>query len=410
MHTEIQPLISVIVPVYNAKPYLKQCIESITRQTYRNMEIILVDDGSTDESQSLCDIYADADPRIKVIHKQNEGLVRARKTGVSYATGEYITYVDADDWIDFDAYEIILGKITEQGADMILYGLVEEYEDSSVEKENLLAEGYYEEKEFREKIYPQMLCEGGFFRFGVLPNLVCKLIRRELLKKVQPMVGDEVSLGEDADCTFQMLLQAKSIQIVRYTPYHYRKRQDSMVWGRTSLARSKSLYRDLKLAFQQSAEREVLMPQLHYYLLFILLLKSAERFTGVESFDSHFAGKRLVLYGAGGFGQKIYQLITEEELGEVCFWADRRYPVYRKLGLPVGSPEEIKECKYDSVFIAVLDTQVCEKITESLREIGVSEGKISYIEPDESYVEMLLHILESEEVESDAEYGVLSVV
>ncbi len=401
MNTDRRPLISVIIPIYNAGQYLQQCIESVSNQTYRNLEILLVDDGSTDDSPGLCDAYANADQRIQVIHKKNEGLVRARKTGVSRARGEYITYVDADDWIDLDTYETLLHKTAEQDADMILYGLVEEYGDRSVEKENLLPEGYYSEKAVREKIFPQMLCNGIFFRFGILPNLVSKLVRREVLQKIQPMVSDEVELGEDADCTFQMLLQCREIQIVRFTPYHYRKRPDSMVWSRTSFFRCKNLYRDLKQAFEKSGERAVLMPQLYQYMLFILLLKSAERFIGCGAFDSHFNGKRIVLYGAGGFGQEIYRTLTQRMPGEIVLWADQRAQAYRSLGLPVSGPEKIADCKYDGIFIAVLDTQICGKIAVNLREMGVAEEKISYIDPDERYVEMLIQILEAGETDKN---------
>lgn len=386
----------MIVPVYNAEPYLEQCIESITDQSYENLEIILVDDGSTDKSPVLCDRYASADSRIKVIHKKKEGLVPARKTGALRAKGEYITYVDADDWIDPDTYETVLGKMAGRDADMVLYGLVEEYEDRSVEKENRQAEGYYEGAELGEKVYPQMLCGGTFFHFGILPNLVCKLARRELLQKVQPMVSDVVEMGEDADCTFQMLLEAETVQIIQYAPYHYRKRQDSMVWKKTDFSQSKSLYGDLKRAFERSREREILMPQLYSYMLFVLLLKAAERFLEQEAFVGRFFHKRIALYGAGGFGQEMFRLLTEKKPGKVVLWADQRYETYREHGLPVSAPEEIRKCAYDIVFIAVLDTQVCERIAESLIKQGVDKEKISYVRPELSYMEMLVSILETE--------------
>lgn len=97
-------MISVIVPIYNVEEYLPQCIRSISSQTYTELEIILVDDGSTDSGGALCDAYARQDARMKVIHKENGGLVSARKAGVNAAGGEYITFVDGDDWIAQDAY------------------------------------------------------------------------------------------------------------------------------------------------------------------------------------------------------------------------------------------------------------------------------------------------------------------
>ena len=106
-----RPKISVIVPVYNVEKYLDNCINSIVNQTYDNLEILLVDDGSKDNSGSLCDEWALRDNRIKVIHKQNGGASSARNAGLDAATGEYIGFVDADDYIDIDMYEIMYAEI-----------------------------------------------------------------------------------------------------------------------------------------------------------------------------------------------------------------------------------------------------------------------------------------------------------
>ena len=102
---EMNELISVVVPVYNVENYLEKCVSSITNQTYKNLEIILVNDGSKDNSGAICDDLAKNDSRIKVIHKENGGLSDARNTGINVATGEYIGFVDSDDWIERDMYE-----------------------------------------------------------------------------------------------------------------------------------------------------------------------------------------------------------------------------------------------------------------------------------------------------------------
>ena len=102
-------LISVIVPVYKVEPYLNKCIESIVNQTYKNLEIILVDDGSPDNCPAICDSWAEKDSRIKVIHKENGGLSDARNAGMVHATGEYIAFVDSDDYIDPEMYQSLYG-------------------------------------------------------------------------------------------------------------------------------------------------------------------------------------------------------------------------------------------------------------------------------------------------------------
>lgn len=98
------PKLSIIVPVFRVEQFLNKCVDSILNQTYRNLEVILVDDGSTDNCPRICDEYSQADPRVRVIHKKNGGLCSARNAGLDIATGEYVTFVDSDDWIEPDAY------------------------------------------------------------------------------------------------------------------------------------------------------------------------------------------------------------------------------------------------------------------------------------------------------------------
>ncbi len=112
----MEPLISVIVPVYNVEAYVDKCVQSIVGQTYKRLEILLVDDGSTDQSGALCDEWAEKDKRIRVIHKKNGGQADARNTGIAQATGEYIGFVDSDDWIDRQMYELLLQLLRQHEA------------------------------------------------------------------------------------------------------------------------------------------------------------------------------------------------------------------------------------------------------------------------------------------------------
>ena len=122
MEMEKQPLISVIVPVYNVENYLPRCLDSIINQTYTNLEILLVDDGATDNSGKLCDEYAQKDNRIRVFHKENGGVSSARNMGLDNATGEYIAFVDSDDYIDKCMYEIMLNSSVQNNADIVVCG------------------------------------------------------------------------------------------------------------------------------------------------------------------------------------------------------------------------------------------------------------------------------------------------
>ena len=116
----MEDLISVIIPVYNVEKYLPECIESVLKQTHTNLEIILVDDGSPDNSPQICDEYAQKDSRIKVIHKENGGVSSARNEGLKIAKGEWISFIDADDWVEKNFCEILLNKAVKTQSDIAL--------------------------------------------------------------------------------------------------------------------------------------------------------------------------------------------------------------------------------------------------------------------------------------------------
>lgn len=234
-------MISVIVPIYNAEEYLNKCLASIVNQTYRELEIILVNDGSTDESLAICEKYKQVDDRVVIINKHNEGLVRARKDGIRMAKGEYITFVDADDWIDITTYE----KIYTGKADIISYGLTEEYENYSKNKTDKIEPGLYDKKRIHDQIIPCMLSSTTFFEFGMLPNLVCKLIKKSLLLETIDDVSDNVTIGEDVDFFFRTIYKAESMLIKTDTLYHYRQHKKSMMKAKLPVEKIKALYLDL---------------------------------------------------------------------------------------------------------------------------------------------------------------------
>ncbi len=169
-----EPLISVIVPVYNVEQYLNKCVDSIINQTYKNLEIILVDDGSPDNCGEICEKYAQKDDRIKVIHKENGGQGSARNMGLDISKGEYIAFVDSDDWIDSDMYECMMSDLLEHSADMSMcnFWIVNgekisaeaEQEDIIIMNNKQLMEFYYSDSRMNtspcNKLYKKDLWEG----------------------------------------------------------------------------------------------------------------------------------------------------------------------------------------------------------------------------------------------------------
>lgn len=129
----MEPLVSVIVPIYKVEEYLSRCLDSIVEQTYRNLEIILVDDGSPDNCGAICDRYAAQDSRIRVIHKENGGLSSARNAGLDIMTGDYVMFVDSDDWLSLDAVQVLYDRLAGDGSDMAIGQMVKMFEDGHAE-------------------------------------------------------------------------------------------------------------------------------------------------------------------------------------------------------------------------------------------------------------------------------------
>ena len=187
------PVISVIVPVYNAEKYLTECVESILNQTIEDIELILVDDGSTDGSPAMCDAFAAQDPRVKVIHKPNGRASSARNAGIRAATGEYIAFVDSDDWISPDMYE----KMLEPNADVCLCDYVrfcgeEEFPFSQPN----VSGGFYDRERMKKDIFSHLVMDGVEYPITI-SNCVL-LIRRSVIAENNLSYREDIHISEDA--------------------------------------------------------------------------------------------------------------------------------------------------------------------------------------------------------------------
>lgn len=221
------PLLSVIVPVYNTKKYLRECIDSILAQTYNDYELILVDDGSSDGSSEICDEYAEAFSNVTVIHKANGGTVSSRNAGIQRAQGEYVTFVDSDDWIESSMYEQMMKKTQETNADIVMCDIL--FEDAGVKVHpNHIEEGFFDKNALCELIYPRMLFNYDSCCPSVNPSMCNKIFCINIIRDVTKDVNAAVSYGEDALCTFPALLKAKNVFVTHEHFYHYRHNGESV--------------------------------------------------------------------------------------------------------------------------------------------------------------------------------------
>ena len=220
-------LFSVIVPIYNVEKYLRRCIDSVLAQSFGDYELILVDDGSPDNCPAICDEYAERDARIKVIHKENGGLVSARQAGVGVAKGDYIFNLDGDDAITSDALMTAYQIISDTKADMVSFSY-RVCTDGKLGKEvhDLAQEGLYDKKRLEEQIYPNLLSNKNmqnlfYFLWG-------KAIKRELAFKYQMNLPTSIIMGEDACCTTPCYLDADLVYMSKKPIYLYTVRGDSI--------------------------------------------------------------------------------------------------------------------------------------------------------------------------------------
>ena len=218
----MNPMVSVIVPVYNAKEYLERCVDSIVGQEYQDIEIILADDGSTDGSDKICDEYAKKDQRVQVIHKENTGVSDTRNIAISRAKGTYLQFVDSDDWLAVNATELLVRTATVNKCDMVIADFYR------VAGERVSQKGDIEDEEVmsREDFASHMMENPADFYYGVLWN---KLYRRDIIEKHHLCMDKDISWCEDFMFNLEYIRHAQRFMAVQIPIYYYVRRKGSLV-------------------------------------------------------------------------------------------------------------------------------------------------------------------------------------
>ena len=212
--------ISIIIPVYNVENYLKRCLESIVNQTYKNLEIILVDDGSTDNSGKICDEYKEKDKRIIVIHKENGGLSDARNAGIDIATGNYIGFIDSDDFADVRMYEILLNNLKSTNSDISICNLYKFSNEKEIYKtEEIEKLTVYDRKNFFENMYNDLLVSVLAWN---------KLYKKEIFSDIRYPKGKII---EDAAILHYIIGKCDKIVITNLELIYYFCRDNSILSG-----------------------------------------------------------------------------------------------------------------------------------------------------------------------------------
>ncbi|MFR6573261.1 MAG: glycosyltransferase family 2 protein [Faecalibacillus intestinalis] len=247
--------IDVIVPVYNVEQYLKKCVDSILNQTYLNLQIILVDDGSIDGSGKICDEYEKLYDNIHVIHKKNEGSELARIAGAKIAKSKYIMFVDSDDWIDENFVSELIGNDYLE-YDLIIGNICRDFGSKREVINNKIMNGNYDKDRIHSEILSVFINGGSFQERGIIPSLCSKIIKRDKYLNILPFHCSNINYGEDFDAVCKLVATSNDIKInnLENSLYHYRYNPSSITnnYFKNMNEQIKTLYDSLFMFFSSN--------------------------------------------------------------------------------------------------------------------------------------------------------------
>lgn len=392
--------VSVIIPIYNAAQYLHKCLKSVISQTYKNLDIILIDDGSLDDSYDIAKEYQEKDSRIRLFTQTNIGLIATRKRGIELAEGEIVGFVDSDDWIEPIMYERLVQCMEENECDLVSSGIYRDYADGSrKEWYDLYPEGVYVNLE--SAIYPSMLHDFKKNEMGLKCTLVNKLYRRQILQDIYGEIDTRVFYGEDALTIYPYCLRCKRIYIQNEAYYHYYIRNNSMCRAANEKLAINTyyLYNGLRDAFMESNCANSLLKQLKHYLFqleshTLKVLYNIDTLAYAKWDFSKYKdifGKRIVIYGAGACGQALYrELVSLGYKENVVAWVDKNPEGKTEQCMyEITAIKEIVDKKFDYLIIAIKSQNIAIEVMKELtKDYAVEEDKVVWRET--SYRDFIL--------------------
>lgn len=383
-------LISVVVPVYNTEKFLRRCLDSILAQTYPSIEMILVDDGSADRSGRICDEYARKYENVKVIHKTNSGSIGARKEGVRCAKGEYVGFVDSDDWIAPQMYENLFTVMRNENADLAVTNCIEENGGSIWECRAERKGGICSEEGIVSLLHDTF----STYHNGSMVSMCNKLYKKSRALRVMSRIDERIRYGEDALFNFIYLLDCERVYFSESASYHYVKNLNSVCHSKYDnfLESTDQLYKSALEAIKEHPKFCELKISLDKYIS-KLLCAGINRFMGLEE-QAHIPfyvlspdilekeKKRIVLYGAGRVGREFYGQIQNSEKMRLVLWVDKEAEEIKDTCEKIRPVSQIKRVEYDYVIVAVKAEEIAMDIAEHLvRDYGVQRNKICWSKP-----------------------------
>jgi len=378
------PLVSIIVPVYNVENYISECVESIQKQTYQNLQILLIDDGSTDQSGIMCDAYAEKDRRIRVIHQPNRGLVAARKRGLADAGGKYIGFVDGDDCITPDMYQALTDRMETSGADFVHSGYLEKGGKKAAGVKGVINLAGRDRK--YKFLKDAVLGTGSY----ISPSIWSKLFKADLIKKSYMQVPDANQYGEDLINLCICVMESSKAVLMNAAYYHYRVRKGSLSNRETidSFKDTVKMYESICGILESYGYAQELKSVMDKFLWGNLLgrIDMVGRYFQVEKYFFRnvdiLEGKKIVVYGAGKVGRDYYAQICRYTGCRVVAWADACPERYNYPHIRLYGTGALNSMEFDLLVIAVKDGGVAREICTQLAARGIERNKIYWSKPE----------------------------
>lgn len=381
-------MLSVIIPFYRAKETIERCVNSVLEQNIEDLEIIIVDDGSDDGGDALCDDIAKREKRIKVIHSENKGIFGARLNGVLQAKGDIITFVDADDWVDQGAYVDLIEQFYNSDVDVLLYTY--KYENSHEVISHDYAEGNYDKQRLKEEVLPSMMWDVSKGKRRLDPSLCCKLMKRNLYLKTTKGVNCRIVLGEDAVVTYPVICASNRIRICNRPYYNYctSEKSSTRSFPLTRVEEIRSFKNVLKTKLLEFSDFNFEY-QIDCYVRIFVNMMTSEWFGCLRTsqlFSFPFSllsfGESIRLYGAGDVGKSYYVTIKQTGYVRLNGWYDVRAQLIGSYnGEAIKEPSAIEIKSSERILIAVKDEAFFRTIRSELINMGINEDRIIWSRP-----------------------------
>jgi glycosyltransferase involved in cell wall biosynthesis len=327
------------------------------------------------------------DRRVRVLHKENSGLVAARQTGAATAAGYFLTFVDGDDWLGNKHIEIMCEMMLSSASDLAICGYTREFMGRLQPIIPRTNAGVYEREEISKLLLPSALYNGRFFQHGISTYVWNKMFLREKALPFLLTIPRNVVMGEDAALIYPYLTECATVAVSSKGEYFYRQRPKSILKTLpdldTEYRRLSSLFTYLRSCFVNGRNTQSLLPQLRQYFYALVLTRSGglvhsqDKSEWFSPFHNLAENQKVIVFSSGSFGHHVVQAAGKINGVEVTSWVDDDYEESRRVGLPVNPVESVLDTTFDQILVASLDPDYTNGVMTRLLRMNIDRSRIS---------------------------------